>query len=116
MVDFEGIVRLSENDREIDGIEYEANHEMALHQLRMIAREAITQFSLHLVILHHRIGFVPTGEASLFLRAGCGHRQAAFKASEWIVNELKRRVPIWKKPRYKIGNKPPGRRQEALSA
>ena len=52
------------------------------------------------VILQHRIGFVAAGEASLFLRVSSAHRAAAFAASDWIVAELKKKVPIWKKPLF----------------
>ena len=48
------------------------------------------------VCLHHRIGFVGVGETSLFLKVAAAHRGAAFDASQWIVDELKKRVPIWK--------------------
>jgi molybdopterin synthase catalytic subunit len=75
---------------------------MAEHQMKLIAQKAIEKFTLGSVMLHHRIGFVGVGEASLFLRASSRHRGAAFAASEWIVDELKKKVPIWKHPRFKI--------------
>lgn len=101
-VEFKGVVRGLEDGREISGIDYEANAEMAEHQLQMIAEHARDKFGLTNVILHHCVGFVPAGQPSLFLRVRSGHRAAAFEASQWIVDELKRVVPIWKKPRYKI--------------
>jgi molybdopterin synthase catalytic subunit len=100
-VDFRGIVRGLEDGREIEGIDYEAHRKMAEHQLRQIAEEATIQFDLRSVIIHHRIGFVPIGEPSLFMRVCSGHRQAAFQAGRWIVDELKKKVPIWKRPRFK---------------
>ena len=103
-VDFRGIVRGSEDGREIEGIDYEAHWKMAEHQLREIAEQAIIQFELRSVIIHHRIGFVAVGEPSLFMRVFSGHRQAAFQASRWMVDELKKKVPIWKRPRFKIQN------------
>ena len=103
-IDFQGIVRASEEGREIEGIDYEAHWKMAEHQLREIAEQAIIQFELRSVIIHHRIGFVAVGEPSLFMRVFSGHRQAAFQASRWIVDELKKKVPIWKRPRFKIQN------------
>ena len=99
-VDFQGIVRGSEDGREIDGIDYEAHREMAEHQLQQIAENAAIEFGLRSVIIHHRIGFVPVGEPSLFTRVCSGHREAAFQASRWIVEELKKKVPIWKRPRF----------------
>ena len=100
-VDFQGIVRGSEDGCEIEGIDYEAHPEMAEHQLKQIAEQAAIQFGLREVIIHHRIGFVAVGEPSLFMRVCSGHREAAFQASRWIVDELKKKVPIWKRPRFK---------------
>jgi molybdopterin synthase catalytic subunit len=100
IVDFFGVVRKLEGDREIEGIQYEAHVEMAEHQLRLIASAGGEKFHLKQVVLHHRIGFVAAGEASLFLRVTAPRRAAAFDASKWIVDELKKKVPIWKKPVY----------------
>ena len=103
-VDFWGIVRGSEDGHQIEGIEYEAHREMAEHQLRQIAQQAIETFALELIVVHHRIGFIAAGESSLFMRVASGHRAEAFRASQWVVDELKKRVPIWKRPRFKVGN------------
>ena len=97
-VDFWGAVRALEGGREISGIEYEAHQPMAQHQMEMIAKTAQAEFGLEQIILHHRIGFVAAGEASLFLHVTCAHRDAAYRASAWIVAELKQKVPIWKRP------------------
>jgi molybdopterin synthase catalytic subunit len=97
-VDFWGVVRALEEDREISGIEYEAHQIMAQHQMEMIACAAQAEFDLEEVVLCHRIGFVPAGEASLFLRVTSAHRGAAYQGSAWIVAELKQKVPIWKRP------------------
>ena len=66
IVDFFGVVRELEEGREIEGIDYEAHHTMAEHQLRSVAEKAAGKFRLKKVIVHHRVGFVRTGEASLF--------------------------------------------------
>lgn len=102
VVDFWGIVRKLEDGREIEGIDYESNRPMAEHQMRLIAEAAVEKFELKQVALHHRIGFVGAAEASLFLRVTTSHRGAAFEASKWIVDELKKKVPIWKKPRFQM--------------
>jgi len=99
IVDFWGVVRRLEAGREIKGIQYEAHWEMAEHQLKRIAEQAAGEFGLELV--YHRIGFIAVGEPSLFLRVFSSHRQEGFRASQWIVNELKKKVPIWKRPRFK---------------
>jgi len=99
-VDFWGVVRTLEDGREISGIEYEAHQTMAQRQMELIAETARTDFGLDEVTLLHRIGFVAAGEPSLFLRVASAHRDAAFRASSWIVTELKKRVPIWKRPLF----------------
>ena len=102
VVDFCGVVRPMEDDRKIEGIDYDAHRKMAEHQLKRIAEQAADRFGLDLVIVHHRIGFIRVGEPSLFLRVASAHRSEGFRASQWIVDELKKRVPIWKQPRFKI--------------
>lgn len=97
-VEFWGVVRSLEDGGEISGIEYEAHEAMAQHQMELIAKTAEEKFGLKEVLLHHRIGFVAAGEPSLFLRVSSGHRGAAFEASAWMVSELKKKVPIWKRP------------------
>src|SRR5436190_22587213 len=103
VVDFWGVVRPIEDGREIEGIDYEAHREMAEHQLKRIAEQAAERFELKLVIVHHRIGFIAVGEASLFLRVASPHRSEGFRASQWIVDELKKKVTIWKRPRFREG-------------
>jgi molybdopterin synthase catalytic subunit len=100
VVDFFGVVRAAENDRIIDGIEYEAFEAMAERQLVLIAEEARDRYRLALVIIHHRIGYVRAGEASLFVRVTARRRRAAFDGSCQIVERLKQTVPIWKHPVY----------------
>ena len=116
MVDFWGVVRRLEDGREIEGIEYEAHREMAEHQLRQIAGQAAEKFPLQLVIIHHRVGFIAIGEPSLFLRVATPHRSEAFRASQWIVNELKKKVPIWKKPRFTTEKQPHAAHRAAATA
>ncbi len=98
VVEFRGVVRPTENSSMIRGIDYEAHAKMAEHQLRMIAQQAIVLFGLFAVKIQHRVGFVAAGEASLYLRVAAAHRAEAFDASKWIVDELKKRTPIWKSP------------------
>src|ERR1700745_4042848 len=95
VVDFFGVVRAIENDRMIEGIEYEAFEAMAERQLVLIADEAWNRDDLVSAIIHHRIGFVPAGEASLFVRVTARHRRAAFEETSHIVERLKQAVPIW---------------------
>jgi molybdopterin synthase catalytic subunit len=115
IVDFWGVVRELEDGREIEGIDYEAYKAMAEYQMKIIADAAVEDFRLNEVVLHHRIGFVRTGEASLFLRVSAQHRAAAFEASKWIVDELKKKVPIWKRPRFKVQRQPHTSQSEAAT-
>jgi molybdopterin synthase catalytic subunit len=101
IVVFWGAVRASEDGREITGIEYEAHREMAEHQMRIVAETASQRFATREIFLRHRIGLVPVGQPSVVVRVTSGHRSAAFAASQWIMDELKRVVPIWKHPVFK---------------
>lgn len=101
IVVFWGAVRASEDGREITGIEYEAHRAMAEHQMRIVAESASEKFEVREILLHHRIGFVPVAQPSVVVRVASAHRGAAFAASQWIMDELKRVVPIWKHPVFK---------------
>ena len=98
VLDFFGVVRENEKEAIISGLEYEAFVEMAEAELGRISEEVAQKFSLGSVIVHHRIGFVPAGQASLFVRVSAHHRGAAFAGSQRLVELLKSRVPIWKHP------------------
>jgi molybdopterin synthase catalytic subunit len=101
VVVFWGAVRSLEDGREITGIDYEAHRAMAEHQMRIVAEGAAEKFKVREIFLRHRIGFVAAGEPSVVVRVTSGHRGAAFAASQWIMDELKRVVPIWKRPVFK---------------
>ena len=101
VVDFWGRVRGIEDERELKGITYEVHRAMAEHQMNLLAEKATVDFFLIGLVLRHRVGFVEVGEASLFLRVASRHRAAAFAASEWLIEELKQKVPIWKRPVFK---------------
>jgi molybdopterin synthase catalytic subunit len=100
IVDFWGIVRRMEGQSAIAAIDYEAHAAMAEHQMRALAVAAVERFGLSEVRIVHRVGVVGVGEASLFVRVGSRHRAAALHACEWIIDELKKRVPVWKHPRF----------------
>ena len=102
VVDFAGVVRALEDRRVITGIAYEAHRAMAEQQMRILAQTALEKFGAQFIFIRHRIGFVPAGDASVIVRVESGHRGAAFNASQWIMDELKRTVPIWKHPKYEL--------------
>lgn len=103
VVIFWGAVRATEEGREITGIQYEAHLAMAEHQMQLVAENAAKKFDVREIFVRHRIGFVPAAEPSVVVRVASGHRGAAFAASQWIMDELKRVVPIWKHPVFKDG-------------
>jgi molybdopterin synthase catalytic subunit len=98
VVEFWGVVRDKEEGRALEGIDYEVHRAMAQHQMEELAQTAVKEFSLTHLCLWHRVGFVRLAEASLFLRVAADHRAKAFGASQWLISELKARVPIWKRP------------------
>ncbi len=104
VVVFWGAVRATEQGREITGIQYESHVAMAEHQMQLVAENGAEKFDVREIFVRHRIGFVPAAEPSVVVRVASGHRGAAFAASQWIMDELKRVVPIWKHPVFKEGN------------
>jgi molybdopterin synthase catalytic subunit len=116
VVVFWGAVRATEDGREITGIEYEAHQAMAEHQMQLVAASAAEKFDVREVFVRHRVGFVPAAQPSVVVRVASGHRGAAFAASQWIMDELKRVVPIWKHPVFKdaaVGSPPAAQPSDA---
>lgn len=79
---------------------YEAHHTMAMSELSKIADEAIERYSLKKVVVVHRIGEVPLGEASVLVGCSSAHRKDSFAALPWIMDRLKQDVPIWKRETF----------------
>jgi molybdopterin synthase catalytic subunit len=100
VVDFIGVVRERENHAKISGLDYEAFVEMAEAELRRVSELVAAKYPLASVTVHHRIGFVPAGEPSLFARVTAAHRDEAFAGCQQLIELLKARVPIWKHPSY----------------
>ncbi len=100
---FLGTVRRSAEDGDVEGIEYSAYDAMAEAELERILAEAGTRWPGARVAVRHRIGWVPAGEASVAVAAAAPHRAEAFTACRFVIDETKRRVPIWKKERLASG-------------
>lgn len=96
VVVFWGVVRDLEASAKIAALNYTAFRPMAEHQFRKILAEARERWPLQRVRVVHRLGVVAVGEASLLVRVESAHRTEAFAAAQFIINELKQRVPIWK--------------------
>jgi len=94
---FEGIVRNNTRGRQTVYLDYEAYEEMALKQLEDLAHEALQKFSVRDVRLVHRLGRLEIGETSVLIAVASAHRGAAFEACRWLIDTLKKTVPIWKK-------------------
>ena len=100
---FDGIVRDNTRGRKTLHLDYEAYEEMALEQMRGLAAEAVTRFGVRDVALVHRLGRLVVGETSVLVVVASAHRGAAFDACEWLIDTLKRTVPIWKKEQFVDG-------------
>lgn len=98
VVYFAGVVRGSEEGEAIRGIEYEAFDKMARHQFDLIFDQIEQRWSIESIRLVHRIGPVATNEASLWVEVIAPHRGEAFAACQFLIDEMKRVVPIWKRP------------------
>jgi molybdopterin synthase catalytic subunit len=94
---FLGVVREKEGEERISGIEYEAFETMARHQFGLIFDELERKWPIESVRLVHRIGPVPVNEASLWVELIAPHRGEAFAGCQYLIDEMKRVVPIWKK-------------------
>jgi len=103
VVIFDGIVRNHTRDRQTLYLEYEAYEEMALKQMDSLSHEARTRFGVRHVTLVHRLGRLNVGETSVLIVVASAHRAQAFDACRWLIDTLKKTVPIWKKETFEDG-------------
>ena|SRR5687767_4596662 len=99
VVTFQGVVRAAEGEQKISGIDYEAFEAMVRRQFEHIFSEASARWPIEAVRLAHRIGYVPVNKPSLWIEVTASHRCEAFEACQYIIDQMKVRVPIWKHPR-----------------
>jgi len=102
---FLGVVRDVNDGRDVTGIEYSAYEAMAAKELDEIAREGAAQFGPANVVIEHRLGELGLQDASVGIAVAHAHRDAAYQLSRWCIEELKRRVPIWKREHYVDGTR-----------
>jgi molybdopterin synthase catalytic subunit len=100
---FDGIVRDNTRGRQTLYLVYEAYEAMALEQMRSLANQALTKFAIRDVVLVHRLGRLEIGETSVLIAVASAHRGAAFEACRWLIDTLKKTVPIWKKEHFVDG-------------
>ncbi|MDB5228252.1 MAG: molybdopterin converting factor [Bacteroidota bacterium] len=96
--------RDAQKDSFVKNIEYSAHPEMAEKAFEKIREKAFKKFDMICLHIHHSIGMVDAGEVSLFVFVSCKHRAQTFGALKWLVDEIKKTVPIWKKENYENGS------------
>ena len=99
VVVFHGVVRSEEAGESITALDYEANEGMARHQFGMIFAKIDKRWPVESVRLIHRVGIVSVNEPSLWVEVIAPHRAEAFAACQFLINEMKEKVPIWKRPK-----------------
>ncbi len=102
-VTLDGYVRQFTKGRETLHLVYEAYDDMAIKEMKKLVERAKSDFEISNVGVVHRLGKLEIGETSVVISVAAPHRKAAFAACEWIIRELKRTVPIWKKEVYADG-------------
>ena len=102
---FVGVVRDVNDGRAVSGMEYSAYESMAARELAEIASEAAQRFGVSDIAIEHRLGELALEEASVGIAVAHPHRGPAYEASRWVIEELKHRVPIWKREHYADGTR-----------
>ena len=101
---FLGVVRNHNEGREVAGLEYEAYEEMGEAVLEEIAREAQEGCGSDRILVQHRVGILEVGGVSTVIAVATPHRAEAYEASRYIIEEIKKRLPVWKKENYVEGD------------
>lgn len=100
---FDGIVRDNTRGRATLHLDYEAYEEMALKQMQELRERAMAKFGVREVAIVHRLGRLTVGETSVLIVVASAHRGAAFEACRWVIDTLKKTVPIWKREQFADG-------------
>jgi molybdopterin synthase catalytic subunit len=103
VVVFDGVVRDNTRGRKTLYLDYEAYEEMALGEMAKLAADARTRFAINRVAMVHRLGRLEIGESSIVIVVTSAHRGAAFDACRWLIDTVKRTVPVWKKEHFADG-------------
>lgn len=102
---FVGTVRDVNDGREVRGIDYSAYEAMALKEMEAIASEAVGRFGTPHVVMEHRLGYLALREASIAIVVSHPRRAPAMDAARYLIEEVKKRVPIWKREHYADGTR-----------
>jgi molybdopterin synthase catalytic subunit len=103
-VTFEGWVRNCNDGQQVLSLEYQAYEALALKEGKRIIVEALARFPVTNALCIHRVGRLEIGDLAVWVAVSAGHRDEAFKACRYVIDEIKHRVPIWKKEYYVSGD------------
>lgn len=103
MASFVGTVRNHTKGKSVTRLEYECYESMAVKEIQKIADKAIFLFSVKNIVVHHRTGILFPGDAAVIIVVSDGHRNAVFDACSFIIENIKKTVPIWKKEIFEDG-------------
>lgn len=101
---FVGTVREFTNGNRVIRLEFEAYHQMALMEMNGIAEQVFQQWDVGKILIHHRTGSLQVGEVPVIISVSATHRGVTFEACRYIIDTLKKSVPIWKKEIYENGS------------
>lgn len=104
LVAFEGLVRDHNEGKSVSTLAYEAFAPLCLKEAAKIYKEAMSLFPFHAAICRHRTGTLKIGDVAVYVAVSAPHRDEAFKACRYIIDEIKHRLPIWKKETYTDGS------------
>jgi molybdopterin synthase catalytic subunit len=100
---FEGWVRNVNEGESVDALEYETHAAIAASEGEAVIAEARERFGILDAVCVHRVGRLAIGDCAVWVGVSAGHRGAAFDACRYIIDEIKQRLPIWKKEHYRKG-------------
>lgn len=100
---FIGTVRAATKGKPVVRLEFEAYEKMAMKEMKKIAEDALQKWSVYKISIHHRTGILEIGEIPVVIAVSAAHRDAAFDACRYIIDTLKKTVPIWKKEVFEDG-------------
>lgn len=103
VVGFDGVVRDHHGGRAVSELRYDAYAELAEREGQSIVDEALAKFAVHRIVAEHRVGLLAIGDVAVFVGVAAAHRDAAFAACRYVIDEIKSRVPIWKHEHYADG-------------
>lgn len=102
---FVGTVRRVNDGKDVTGIDYSAYGAMAEAEMAAIVTEAAARFGTERIVVEHRVGTLTLGEASIIIAVSHARRAAAMEAQRYVIEEVKRRVPVWKREHYADGTR-----------